>query len=65
MMEIARNNIKTVDLCERCEYGRCGGRVACSLGSLCPLYSVFGCKCERIGRNTPCPYFQEASENEE
>lgn len=66
-MEIMKNNIKTDDLCDRCEYGRCKVKTSkhFQCGALCPLYSAFGCKCERIRRNTPCPYFREVSENEE
>lgn len=56
------NHIKTADLCERCEHSVCS-KICTRLDTdgtpPCPLYSVFGCRCERIKPNTPCPYFVE------
>lgn len=63
---MTKNNIKTDDLCERCEYGQCSGQTeACVVDRLCPLYSVFGCRCEQIRQNTPCPFFRDQEEDRE
>lgn len=54
------NPIKTRDLCERCKYGCFIGTIrACMNHCQCKMYSVFGCKCNYIKDNTPCPYFKE------
>lgn len=59
------NPIKTKDLCERCVSAECS-QIAADCRHLemidgCPGYSVFGCKCDTIELNTPCPYFGEKS----
>lgn len=58
------NNLKTKDLCERCKYGCYNdfyGARACVCQ--CSMYSVFGCKCNTIPYNTPCPNFKEAEDD--
>lgn len=63
MME--NNQIKTRDLCERCEFGNCGKACTYSDNELCKLHSVFGCRCDFVRKNTPCPYFKEDNANGE
>lgn len=54
--------IKTMDLCERCEYlygnncmeKRC---IGCELNGTKHGYRI--CQCWEIEFNTPCPYFKE------
>ena len=59
------SQIKTVDLCERCEYGadhKCKG-ISCNG---CDLYIGSGkinCECLLITNNTPCPHFKEVVED--
>ena len=51
--------IKTEDLCARCRFsfeewcryrGDCRG---------CENYCALDCRCLRVKKNTPCPYFDE------
>lgn len=62
------NPIKTRDLCERCKHSGCRDHTdACSHGERsdgCPAFSVFGCRCDSIRENTPCPYYEEGENNE-
>lgn len=49
------------DLCARCKYAKCEQQ--CMFGGHCPLYSVFGCRCDLIIKGAPCPHFKEESED--
>ena len=54
------SEIKTMDLCERCEYffdNKCKMR-ACADCEM--LNNRKECNCLTIRFNTPCPYFKEA-----
>lgn len=62
---MSRNYIKTADLCERCKFS--ADRAPCATegcNERCKLYSVFDCRCLWIQPNTPCPYFEEAKDDE-
>ncbi len=47
--------------CARCKYAKCEQQ--CMFGGHCPLYSVFGCRCDLIVAGAPCPHFKEESED--
>lgn len=55
--EDVANNIKSEDLCNRCEYGyymHCANMQTCAK---CGMYTGETCKCTEVKKHTPCPYF--------
>lgn len=50
-----------LERCARCKYAKCEQQ--CMFGGHCPLYSVFGCRCDLIVAGAPCPHFKEESED--
>lgn len=58
------NLIKTPDLCDKCARQReCKSRTDCTSPAKCSMYWYWGCKCEKIQKNTPCPYYKAAEQS--
>lgn len=57
------NNIKSFDLCSKCEFRCFNNGVRTRSCSDCERMDGVGCECARIPPNTPCPFYTPA-ENE-
>lgn len=53
-----KNNIKSKDLCERCEYNYIEYCYSQSCAG-CAMNDRGVCNCSTVHRGTPCPYFRE------
>lgn len=60
--------IKTIDLCRRCEFfysRKCSNNECNECPMSVPKNGFYACKCHEIEFNTPCPYFEEAKDENE
>lgn len=61
------DHIKSKELCDRCrfEYFRnCSEKNGCGDCEMDATGKPGGCKCFTVDWNTPCPYFEEAEDDE-